>query len=115
MNIIEKLGITKGPWRRTESIGDYAVRNIEGDNIAVAANVYPECVIALDEADALLIAAAPEMLEALIESIMKAEVLNDMINEFDSEMLEAIRKKDKRIIAIERATGKTWPEIKELL
>jgi hypothetical protein len=73
---------TPGPWMKE---GPWITGN-EGETLA---QVYSEY-----EADARLIAAAPEMLEALIDACRTIQW-------------------EKGVKAIEKATGKTWEEIKE--
>jgi hypothetical protein len=53
------------------------------------------------------------MLEALIEAII--EIINNDINEYKWSKEDAIRRNHGYISVIEKATGKTWEEIKELL
>lgn len=86
---IDKLGFTPGPWYEANSPGHQGlvISESTGMNIAVT----------YDEKDAALIAAAPEMLEALIEH---CDAVEDV--EIDS-LLEVI----------EKATGKTWKEIND--
>jgi hypothetical protein len=80
MNIIEKLGITPGPWRRVRKV---------------------------NEEDYHCVLHAPEMLEALIEIIDSSENGGRPYRGSDA------RRNGKSII--EKATGKSWTEIKELI
>lgn len=101
-SIIEKLGITPGPWK-----------GLHGDGIDRRCNkhIYATepfgqiCIIDKtvdDLANSRIIAAAPEMLEALI--MLKTSCEHDWPSVFKNITREIIQK----------ATGKTWAEIKEL-
>ena len=91
---MNKIGITPGPWR-VERTGDnmpYIETEDGEENIA--------CIMSFNdpggvEANARLISAAPELLEAVIG-------FRQMLTR--SEYLDPI---------IEKATGKPWEEIKE--
>jgi hypothetical protein len=103
MNIIEALGITKGPWEMRESLGEHWVTDFEGDTVACASAVYPECTITLDRDEAQLIATAPKLLD-LLDKIIEAQYnpkkslsnLNGAISNAKDYLIE------------------TWPEIKQL-
>lgn len=116
MSIIEKLGIQKAPWTGiyfTEPIE--IISTFENESVCqigdedeyfeeMSENRKKECF-----KNALLISAAPEMLEALIE---------DSINSYNTDCNNPMFNcnppiKHKKVI--EKATGKTWEEIKELL
>lgn len=57
---------TPGPWIVALNDGNLSVRSEATDEtVAAFTHVYPECVFGLDEDDARLIAAAPDLLEAL--------------------------------------------------
>ncbi len=92
MSIIEKLGITKGNHYYDGSEDGFIL--IKGKKVATACFVTKE--------DGMLYAAAPEMLEALIE----IQESIDMSVDGPYYDIEPI---------IEKATGKTWNKIKELL
>lgn len=94
MGIIEKLDITPGPWYEANSSGHQGLVISEntGDNIAVT----------YEKKNAKVIGASLEMLKALIEVM------------FDIEDYE-ISDETTILPIIEKATGKTWQEIKELL
>ncbi len=120
MNIIEKLGITSGPWykvgknrimRRPESelyeygggvAGDMPLATTSKGFFGEDLKGYPE------EGNARLIATAPEMLEALIDLINKTGELREeqvcTYNEWKA--YKAI---------IEKATDRSWEEITELI
>jgi MoxR-like ATPase len=87
MSIVEKLGITPGPWRADDYGTVWAGRAWVVDTS--------------NDENSRLIAAAPELLEALIRRALDSEYLS-----YDD--LEA------DIIIIERATGKSWEEVKNL-
>lgn len=96
MSIIEKLGITEGPWMR----GNY-IEMISGNN----------------ERDMRVFSAAPEMLEALKDEWVFIEkclaVWADSIDESFRKKLMS-RQLDLESI-IQKATKKTWEEIKEII
>lgn len=92
MKILEKLGITPGPWECR--CGWWIGKD-------------KKCIATCDDNISSLIAAAPEMLEALIEGIVSYEDCFD-----DSEYCEyTVNQK----LAVEKATGKPWDEIIEIL
>ncbi len=98
---MSKLKHTKGPWTVQEEWGDHYVVTEMGDYIAVASEIYPECSVSIDEDDARLIAAAPEMLEALIYFVRRVRE-------------GSIRSKttySKYVYIIEKATGMTIEEV----
>lgn len=99
MGIIEKLGITQIERRY---VGDYDVS--EG-YIAVCR----------DESVEELERQRDEMLEALIDIVSKFQRIvptkTKYVQEYQDEFLANY---DIQIKAIEKATGKTWEEIKEL-
>ena len=101
MSIIEKLGITPGPWESNRyHIQTKVLRQDYAKHICTAPGDYDAKI-----ADFTLIAAAPEMLEALIKAL-RLWPLGASTNEQINFVM-----KD----AIEKATGRTWEEIKELL
>jgi len=95
MKLIEKLGITPGPWTSRRG----CIAGIFDGGMAMCDGWYNEP----DEADLRLMTAAPEMLEALIT------FRDDISAEAEEE--SGIYIDD----IIEKATGKTWAEVKELL
>lgn len=101
MNISEKLGITPGPW---ENVNGRVRVSAPGISVIVAdcccSGIIP---IQESEANIKLIAAAPEMFEALIKIQFKAESI------YNTEISETYYRN-----IIEKATGKTWEEIKTL-
>jgi hypothetical protein len=56
---------TEGPWAASEYDGRWSVSGSDDETVAAFTCVYPECAIGLDEDDARLIAAAPDLLVAL--------------------------------------------------
>lgn len=109
-DIIEKLGITPAPWRN--AIGENTSYIMGRDTLThevVVAHSRRDPVI-FDETwerhikDFNLIATAPEMLEALIDCVFMVENGHpvDFIKPAMFELLE-------------KATGKTWEEIKEII
>ncbi len=118
-SIIEKLGITPGPWKHSDGMGYIFADRIGGctmkmQNMTVANTRGYGCLQyhgeekahAEMEANEHLIAAAPEMLEALIVTYK----LFDRIGEGrEKDAIEILR-------VIEKACHpKSWEEIKEML
>ncbi len=104
-SIIEKLGITPSPWKRSvsslqseERIG--ATCYIADQKIGYYGDTEEEIKRSVNDLN--LCAAAPEMLEALI-------------NTWDGESFNIDKGLANDIIdVVEKATGKTWEEIEEL-
>jgi hypothetical protein len=105
MNITEKLGITKGPWEHSED----SVWNEELDYGIVETGQYLD-TRKEHSANLSLIAAAPEMLEALIWRVMDAE--RHYKGSVDG-LIEAEWEREIKII--EKAAGKEWTDVKALL
>jgi hypothetical protein len=105
-SIIEKLGIISGTLKirkTTDDSGDYIIRRYD------ILNEFPWgcngiCYDIDNPNHARLFASAPEMLEALI----------DMCR-FMVDMGYSPEKDNPSIQIIEKATGKSWEEIKELM
>ena len=106
MKIIEKLGITPGPWEwvyQPDMLGFDTDEIIIQSGIKELARLDPEMIEVSKEEikpNTRLITTAPDMLEALID-IMK---LNDLL------WIE-----ERAKVIVEKATGKSWEEIKVLL
>ena len=100
MTLIEKLGITPGPWgvdKRVPGIYDaIGPAEIRGE---YCSDYWIDC----SDEDARLITKAPEMLETLIE-------LYDDWKHIDYTDPNVFVKP-----IIEKATGKTWDEIKQIM
>jgi len=107
--IIEKLGITPGPWKGLHGGG---IDKRCNKHIVSTNPLYGQICILYktinDTANSLLIASAPEMLEALIRRV-QTDYIYVQCGEIDFRDIES----DVNII--EKATGKSWEEIKELL
>ena len=121
MNILKKLGITPGPWKwgwvedhmpQLEGNVEYSDMNpilISYDCGCKTREHDKACPLRPTEADRNLIAMAPEMLEALIEFVIDVEI------SYGSKKEDFLKNTKPVINLIEKATGKTWEEIKELL
>jgi len=102
-NIIEKLGITPGPWvYKTDS---FYSEIIGSDNNCIAGGERNEGYL-YDNADTKIMVAAPEMLMWII-GMMKCADNNNMVKaaqllELGSELIEKV------------TYPKTWDEVKEL-
>lgn len=102
MNIIEKLRITPGPWI-AESPGFIGPKD---EPIVECSGTISDCN---------LIAAAPEMLEALIEYCYSSDVFEQSMKENGLDIQPDSFRYSKIIPIIEKACNKSWEEIKELL
>lgn len=104
--MIEKLGITPGPWEASTDSQygkkHWAVKGKEW-TVALCGDINDEWEKETGHNDSVLIAAAPEMLEALIDRCLLLDKFRDALAY------------DHLIRIVEKATGKTWQEIKELL
>lgn len=106
-SIIEKLGISPITDVRKVGIHEYRlIRYTESDNqYYTLGEIYrPE--------NANLYASAPEMLEALIEIRGHLPQLSSLPTRTKTTIGEATK---KVVNSIEKATGKSWEEIKELI
>ena len=105
-SIIEKLGVTGGEWAIDDEensifgVDDYHCIT-SGDGYFNRKKGGFDFTGYSSTPDVRLIASAPEMLEALIRGIIANEAL--------SLPLESMYR------AVEKATGKSWDEIKELI
>ena len=125
--IIEKLGITPGPWfdeNQTppirkyygmRSCGSYS-KEIFSISETWSTNSETEHNGAEMEANKKMLIATPEMLEALIEIVSKFQSIvpanTKYVKQYQDEFLKNY---DIQIKAIQKATGKSWEEIKALL
>ena len=118
MNIIEKLGITPGPWELCE-VGDKIKRlcpahdNVSLLTVSLEYNSEEPTYFGsvFNHGDAHLIAAAPEMLEALIDLILFHEKYEACYQATGRHHIKAV---NKAIDTIEKATGLEWEKIEEL-
>ena len=102
-SLLKKLQITQGPWE-AEYIEDDEHR-INATRPTGQIGTIAECY---SKENSLVFAAAPEMLEALIE-IANTNYQYYMSGEIDFEDME------NEVKIIEKATNKSWEEIKELI
>ncbi len=119
MSIIEKLGITPGPWESSGGYNKIFAKRVGGasmteQNMNVCDIRGWGCLlyhgedkaVAEQSANENIISAAPEMLEALID-------ISEAMEENNLDQSVSYRNDIKMII--EKATGKSWEEIKDLL
>lgn len=129
MNIIEKLGIMPGPWELKEWDFDAFIGATQCEDfsnvICQPVNKYKKGSKLSKPWDACkyLIAAAPEMLEALIDmyAIHEEDFNKDGCSfecpkngEGECHYCPHVRVHDYRHV-IEKATGKTWEELNALI
>ncbi len=106
--LTEKLGITPGPY--IHNIYDHGGSRLyreEGENRNLICDTYGQ------KENALCFRQAPEMLEALIDTTIKLEEEN-LAHNWDK-ICPAMTKMWRNITVIEKATDKSWPEIKQLI
>lgn len=121
MNIIEKLGISAGEWRFNEY--DRRIEKVDKANReASICKIYhrepgTDNYNKRMKANAQLISSAPEMLEALIDEWKFIEsYLSSNTSRNDGFWYnEFLNRQNKIIVLVEKATSKTWQEIKTLL
>jgi hypothetical protein len=101
-DIIEKLGITPGPWHFHEWSEDIEITKNHSEICTTCKKGYENSV-----RDLRLIASAPEMLKAIIKWVASGEGIRQFKDVVQTEI--------DFTEVIEKATGKTWEEIKELL
>ncbi len=114
-NIIEKLGITKNPWSKGHGTIVTTVKkskNHVGGFARICAVEQDNCKYGEFQANAQLIAAAPEMLEGyinilqLVEGVRNGNLTPDMF----VNMVEG-----SALFRSEKATNKSWEEVKGLI
>ena len=125
MNIIEKLGIVPAPWEvKRPNHADLVVlpkKAMLGDGR------YYFCFggtsdVAEREAHLNIVATAPEMLQVLIEDCLEYEEfykrqgykLQDLLLEYGEDGVQEYKSFMRKVKVIEKATNKTWEEIKSI-
>lgn len=98
MSIIEKLGVTKSPWRVWALGCDAQIQDSEHLPLYQS--------MTNNWNDDYLIATAPEMLEALIEVFRFVDNMSYVTTYVDYDNVKSI---------IQKATNKSWNEIKGLI
>lgn len=114
MKIIKKLGISPGPWNFDMLLLEIQSKNGKIMICEFASSEKPDPTL---QGDMKLVAAAPELLEELIDSILYMEETETSFvnsNGIGSGMKTA-KRYYKKLDTLNKATGKTWKEIKELL
>jgi len=118
MNIIEKLGITQGPWECDNENHDHVISD---DYHTIDAGCHTDSCITengffiqtpISKADIKIIAAAPEMLEDGLYNCQLIERMKECILEPDKLYIMIGQMKTS---SYKKATGKSWQEIKELI
>lgn len=105
MSILKKLGITESPWKGAFDL----IIDKSGKETLFKAD--DDCTLQ----DFKLAKTSPEMLEALIE--LTIETINSKIEFYGSLKTsdEITKCYQETIYIIEKATGKSWNEIQELI
>lgn len=96
-SIIEKLGITPGPWVLPKNVWGTVYAGAEEYGMIATGVSGPN-----NAGNMQLIAAAPEMLDELIKWCSAYEDEYDCVDE-------------NTVVIIQKATGKSWEEIQELI
>ena len=117
MSIIEKLGISKSPWKaaRDDCHFDSLSDIVDSDDKLICQSTgYSVDVM---QKDCLLMASAPEMLEALIDEwFFIDKFLSVWADSIDCAEYHKFNQRAEIIVClVEKATGKSWEQIKELL
>lgn len=118
MDIIKKLGITPGPWEITGYFDHLIGVDKTCHQAGIVAELWPNAFTRkYNNVDARLIAAAPEMLKALITAgnQFREYALEHTKKGKHEKATTNYRMSDICIDAVTKATGKTWDEIKELM
>ncbi len=116
---MSKLKHSKGPWVvASDWEGDFIVVDQNDENVAVASGYAGTLSISLDEDNARLIAAAPEMLEALINTVKESKecCCDEMfklrnLTDPNCAMCNSIHDYDEITALVEKATGMTIEEV----
>lgn len=127
-SIVEKLGITPGPWEAStfcELDNSYHVGTISehSNKSGIKFKNNKSCDVLIcdvwsikneeDRANAKLIASAPKMLEALISQNSRIEKNVDFVLTKSDGLLSDIFFENCE--TIKKITGKTWEEVKEII
>lgn len=124
-DIIEKLGITPGPWKigtviMTQTTKLWSKKEIDRmehlENKQIFANFHfrdagggrYRVASTENKIDATVISTTPEMLKVLIEILLEMEPYHRQGMENKGLYIKGIK-------AVQKATGKSWQKIKELL
>jgi hypothetical protein len=113
--MLKKFGITTGSWEcgdksKGESNLMIYCDDVTGQRIADCTNKYTWHSIKEKEANARLIASAPDMLKALIHSTIELEIFAD---HYDMDSTRFFIKNN--IVVIEKSTDISWEQIKIII
>ena len=116
---LSKLGISKGPWKWGGNEDCDLLKDMEGETVMDDGSAYGEYsqTIKPDSPNGKVIALAPEMLKVLLDEYTFLETyLGTWADGIDNVAYGRFLNRQVIIAqTIEKATGKTWEEVKEII